>query len=226
MDAQAGARCVGLWPRREPDIGRLAAGALSGHSAGAWLSGFARPHRKGHSFRAAGCGALYRYHAHRKFRHAAGRFDLRIIFFASTVALLCRGQDRTRSGARLSAPQRPGTARHRALARTLPELRARRGLASTRNVLSLTLPRLSLRVTDSRAAAISDNLELGCCARMPAESAEQCHRNLRFGHGADPIHLFIHKAKTHSRFADRYRAPWRFGGRDILRDFALQLSLR
>jgi hypothetical protein len=39
-------------------------------------------------------------------------------------------------------------------------------------VLSLTLRGLSLRVTDSRAAAISDNIELGCCARMPAGSAE------------------------------------------------------
>src|SRR5437016_9674003 len=96
---------------------------------------------------------------------------------------------------------------------------------TTNSCVALTLLGLSLRVTHSRAGAIFDDPELGRCARMRAGPAEWCHRKLRFGYGADPIHLSIRQAKTDSSLADGDRAPWHHGGRDILHAGALQLSI-
>ena len=127
-------------------------------------------------FAFAGCGTRDGHHANGEFRHAARGFGLRHLFFASAVALLCGGKDRARSSARLPAPQGPGVARHRALAGPAPELRTRGGLAELELAPGLTLPGVSLRVTDSRARRFSKRLGAGEATRIGAGRPERCHR--------------------------------------------------
>ena len=115
----------GFGTHGKSDARGFAARALSRHSARAGLSRFARPHRKNHSVPAARRGKGDGHSTDGKFRHAAGGLGVRPVFFASRLALFRRRKNRPRPGARLPAPQRTRAARHRTLARPVPQLRAR-----------------------------------------------------------------------------------------------------
>ena len=71
VSAQAGARRLGLRPRRKPHARGAHPGELSRHPSRARLSRMPRPHREGNHLAAARCRSQDRHQDHRVLRHVA-----------------------------------------------------------------------------------------------------------------------------------------------------------
>ena len=124
MPAQAGARRVGLRPRRRPEQRGAHPGKVPRHPARRRLPGLPRSHREGHALAPARRRGEHRHADHRVVRDVARLERQRPLLRPPRVALLHPRQDRPRPGRRLSRAQGHDRRRGRALARPEPELRS------------------------------------------------------------------------------------------------------
>src|ERR1019366_2665700 len=124
MPAQTRAGRMGLWPRGRLDQRRVDSGEVSGDQACRGLSRMPGPHGKGHAVALARWACEDGNADYRVVCDVAGIERERALLRASGVALFCTGQDRTRSGGRLSLAQGDERGRGGAVAGPELELRA------------------------------------------------------------------------------------------------------
>ena len=123
VPAQAGARRMGLRPRREPDPRGSDPRKVSRHQAGGGLPRLPGSHREGHALAVARRAGEHRHADHRVVCDVARLERQRAVLRPPGIALLQPRQDRARPGPRLSRAQGHERRRGRTLARPEPQLR-------------------------------------------------------------------------------------------------------
>src|SRR5580698_691619 len=107
---------MGLWLCGTLDPGGFPSGEVPGNPAGRWLSGLSGSHREGSAMAFAQRGAEYWNADYGVVRHVARVKRERALLRPPGVALFQPGQDRPRSGRRLSETQGYDDGRGRAMA--------------------------------------------------------------------------------------------------------------